>query len=66
MVVDLAGRVFLDAARHQSITARLQNAFDKKYASSIGSAERDSDGSNYTYWNLGVPLTFELRYNFVF
>jgi len=66
LVVDLAGRVFLDAARHQTITAQLQNAFDKQYASSIGSAERDSDGSNYTYWNLGVPLTFELRYNYQF
>ena len=66
LVVDLAGRVYLDAARHHSLTARLENAFDKQYASSIGSAERDSDGSNYTYWNLGVPRTFELRYNYQF
>ena len=66
LVVDLAGRVYLDSARHHSLTARLENAFDKQYASSIGSAERDSDGSNYTYWNLGVPRTFELRYNYQF
>ncbi len=66
LVVDLAGRYFFDSARHHSITARLENVFDKQYASSIGSAERDSDGSNYTYWNLGVPRTFELRYNYRF
>jgi vitamin B12 transporter len=66
LVVDLAARVFLDSGRHQSITARLENAFDKQYASSLGSAERDSDGSNYTYWNLGVPRTFQLRYNLQF
>jgi len=63
VIVDLAGRVYLDSGRHQSITARLANVFDKQYATSIGSAERDSDGSNYTYWNLGVPRTFQLRYN---
>ncbi len=28
--------------------------------------ERDSDGSNYTYWNRGVPRTFQLRYNYQF
>ncbi|MEJ0007703.1 MAG: hypothetical protein WDM77_15385 [Steroidobacteraceae bacterium] len=64
--MDLAGRVYLDHARHHSLTARLENAFDKEYASSIGTGTRDSDGSNYTYWNLGVPRTFELRYNFLF
>jgi vitamin B12 transporter len=63
VVVDLAGRLYLDSGRHQSITARLANVFDKEYATSINSAERDSDGSNYTYWNLGVPRTFQLRYN---
>jgi len=66
LVVDLAARVFLDSGRHQSITARLENAFDKQYASSLGSTERDSDGSNYTFWNLGVPRTFQLRYNLQF
>ncbi|HEY4340441.1 MAG TPA: TonB-dependent receptor [Steroidobacteraceae bacterium] len=66
LVVDVAGRYYFDSARHHSITARLENAFDKQYASSLGSSERDSDGSNYTYWNLGVPRTFQLRYNFQF
>lgn len=63
-ILDLAGRVFLDTHHRHAITARLQNAFDKQYAASIGSAERDSDGSNYTYWNLGVPRTFSIRYTY--
>ena len=66
LVVDLAARVYLDPGRRQSITARLENAFDKQYASLIGSAQRDSDGSNYTYWDLGVPRTLQVRYNIQF
>ena len=66
VVVDLAGRVFLDSAHHHLITARLENAFDRQYATSLGTTQRDSDGSNYTYWNLGVPRTLEARYNYRF
>jgi outer membrane cobalamin receptor len=66
MFVDLAGRVFLDSGKHHSITARLDNVFNKQYATSIGSAPRDSDGSDYTYLNLGLTRTFQLRYNFQF
>ncbi len=66
LVVDLAGRYYFDSGRHHSVTASLDNAFDKRYASSIGSSERDSDSSKYTYWNLGLPRTFQLRYNYRF
>lgn len=66
LVVDLAARVYLDSARRQSITARLENAFDKQYATSLGSSLRDADQSSYTYWNLGVPRTLQLRYNLQF
>jgi outer membrane cobalamin receptor len=65
-LVDLSGRVYLDEDRKQTITLRIENLFDKQYASSLGSAERDSDGSNYTYWNLGVPRTFSARYTYKF
>jgi vitamin B12 transporter len=65
-LVDLSGRVYLDAGRHQVVTARLQNAFDRTYATSLGTAQRDSDGSDYTYWNLGMPRTLELRYTVQF
>ena len=64
--VDLAARVYLDEGRHQLVTARLENAFDKEYATSLGSAQRDSDGSDYTYWNVGVPRTFQVRYTYQF
>lgn len=66
VVPDLAARWYVDPARHHLISARLQNVFDKQYATSIGSAFQDTDGSPYTYWNLGVPRTFELRYTYRF
>ncbi len=66
LVVDLAARVYLDSGRRQSITARLENVFDRQYATSLGSGTRDADQSNYTYWNLGVPRTLQLRYNLQF
>jgi len=65
-VFDLAGRVFLDDDRRQIISVRLENVFGQQYASSLGTAERDSDGSNYTYWNLGAPRTFSARYTYKF
>ena len=64
--VDLAGRFYLDPQRHQTITARVQNLFDKQYAASIGTSQRDSDGSDYTYWNRGMPRTLQLRYTYSF
>jgi outer membrane cobalamin receptor len=64
IIPDLAARWHVDSARHHLISARLQNLFNKQYATSIGTAVRDADGSPYTYWNLGVPRTFELRYTY--
>jgi vitamin B12 transporter len=65
-VVDVAGRYYFDAARRHTLNLRLENLFDKQYATSLGNAPRDSDGSGYTYWNLGVPRTASLRYTFKF
>ena len=65
-VVDLAGRYYLDTDRHNIISARLENVFDRRYATALSSGIRDADGSNYTYWNLGVPRTFEVRYTYKF
>ncbi len=65
-VFDLEGRYFLDQKRHQTISVRLENVFDRQYATSLGSGVGDADGSNYTYWNLGVPRTFEARYTYHF
>ncbi|HTJ65270.1 MAG TPA: TonB-dependent receptor [Alphaproteobacteria bacterium] len=65
-VVDLAGRVYLDGDRKQTVTLSIANLFDEEYASGIGTARRDSDDSPYTYWNLGQPRTFSARYTLKF
>jgi outer membrane cobalamin receptor len=65
-LLDLAGRYFIDSQRHHIISIRLENLFDRQYATSLGTAERDSDGSDYTYWNLGVPRTLQARYTYRF
>jgi outer membrane cobalamin receptor len=61
-IVNIAGRVFLDPQRRNRIDVSLQNLFDRTYATSLGTATRDSDGSNYTYWNLGVPRNLRIAY----
>jgi len=65
-VLDISGRVYLDPDKRNIVTLRLENVFDQTYASGLGNAFRDSDGSRYTYWNLGVPRTFSLRYTYKF
>jgi outer membrane cobalamin receptor len=61
-IVNIAGRVFLDPRRQNRIDVSVQNLFDRSYATSLGTASRDSDGSNYTYWNLGVPRNLRIAY----
>src|SRR5580698_9413716 len=65
-IVNLAGRVFLDPRRQNRIDVSVQNLFDRTYATSLGTAERDSDGGNYTYWNLGVPRNVRVAYTHTF
>jgi outer membrane cobalamin receptor len=65
-VVDLAGRYFIDAHHHHIISVRLQNVFDRQYATGLGTAESDADGSTYVFENLGVPRTLEARYTYKF
>ncbi|HEX4508269.1 MAG TPA: TonB-dependent receptor [Alphaproteobacteria bacterium] len=65
-VLDISGRVYLDEDRKNIITARLENVFDKTYASGLGNAFPDDGGNRYTDWNLGVPRTFSLRYTYKF
>ena len=66
MVLDLAARVFLDAERRHKVQASVSNALDSVYAASLGKAVRDVDGSDYTYWNLGMPRTLAVRYAYRF
>jgi outer membrane cobalamin receptor len=65
-IVNLSGRVFLDSQRHQRLDLSLQNLFNRTYATSLGTATRDDDGSKYTYWNLGVPRNLRIAYTYHF
>lgn len=65
-IVNLSGRVFLDPKQRQRIDLSVQNLFNRVYASGLGSASRDSDGSSYTYWNLGVPRNLRVSYTYAF
>jgi outer membrane cobalamin receptor len=65
-IVNLSGRVFLDSQRHQRLDLSLQNLFNRTYATGLGTATRDADGSNYTYWNLGVPRNLRIAYTYRF
>jgi outer membrane cobalamin receptor len=65
-VVDLAGRVFFDAARRHAVYLRVANALDARYPTALGKGVRDADGSSYTIWSLGMPRTFEARYRYGF
>jgi outer membrane receptor protein involved in Fe transport len=65
-LVDLAARVYVDSARRSMINLRIENLFDEEYAAALGTTQRDSDGSDYTYWNRGLPRTYTLRYSYRF
>ena len=65
-LVDLAGRYFIDTERHHILSLRIENLFDRQYATSLGNGVSDADGSDYTYWNLGLPRTLEGRYTYKF
>jgi outer membrane cobalamin receptor len=65
-IVNLSGRVFLDSQRRQRLDLSLQNLFNRTYATGLGTATRDVDGSNYTYWNLGVPRNLRIAYTYKF
>lgn len=63
-VVDLSAAYYLDADRRHRIGARIENAFDEDYATSLGRGIRDVDGSSYLYRNLGAPRTVNVSYSF--
>lgn len=65
-VFNLAGRWFLDPERHNRLDLSLENVTNRVYATGLGTGVRDVDGSNYTYWDLGVPRTLRLEYTYSF
>lgn len=65
-VVDLSGGWYIGSGRRHRIGLRVENALDEDYASSLGRAFRDSDGSSYAYSNLGTPRTAHINYRYTF
>jgi vitamin B12 transporter len=66
VVVDMAAHVFLDRARRQRVTARLENAFDEGYATRVNSALVDLSTQRFLYRFLGVPRTLHVSYAYSF
>jgi vitamin B12 transporter len=65
-VVDLGAAFYLDMDRRHRIGARLENALDEDYATSIGRGRRDLNNSSYAYRNLGAPRSAHVTYTYGF
>ena len=65
-VLDFGGAYRFGASGNQRIGVRLENALDEEYASSLGRAFVDVDGSSYPYRNLGTPQTLHVSYGYRF
>ena len=63
-VVDVGGAYYLDEQRRHRLGARLENAFDENYATSLGRGRYDVDDSSYPYRNLGAPRTINVTYSY--
>jgi outer membrane receptor for ferric coprogen and ferric-rhodotorulic acid len=65
-LLDLSGRVFLDASRHQRIDLHLNNVFDKTYYAGLSFGVSDVSGNPYVAHDLGLPRTFSAYYTYSF
>ncbi|HEX4050533.1 MAG TPA: TonB-dependent receptor [Steroidobacteraceae bacterium] len=65
-IVDIGGRFFLDAARHQRIDVHIDNIFNRIYFSGVGSAQTDADQTSYVVHDLALPRTFQANYTYSF
>jgi outer membrane cobalamin receptor len=65
-VLDLSAWVFLDAAKHHRLGARLENALDNEYATRLVRVRTDVTNVSYAAWNLGTPLTLHVTYRLGF
>lgn len=66
VVADLSAFAFLDADFHHRIGVRIENLFDKEYATRISRQRVDVTNASYAAWNLGTPLTAHVTYRFAF
>jgi vitamin B12 transporter len=65
-VIDLSAAYYLDSGRRHRLGARLENALDEEYATSLGRGRYDIDDSSYAYRNLGAPRTLNVSYGYRF
>lgn len=65
-VIDLAGRVFLDARRRHRINLRLENLFDERYTTIHRRSVTDMSAIPYLVNSLGTPRTLHLSYGYSF
>jgi vitamin B12 transporter len=65
-VVDVVGRYFLDARHQHRLNVRLENVFDKDYATGHGRAFPDLGGAPYVTSALGVPRSLHVSYAFAY
>lgn len=64
--VNLAGRVFLDHARHHRIGASIESVFDEAYVTRLTSVQRHDGTGAMLVQRLGMPRTFKLTYSYDF
>jgi vitamin B12 transporter len=65
-VMDVGAAYYLDSERRHRLGARLENALDEEYATSLGRGRFDLDNSSYAYRNLGAPRTLNVSYGYRF
>ncbi len=61
-LVDVSGRLFLDAKRRHRINLRLENVLDEVYTTRSGRNFLDGSATPFLVRNLGVPRTLHLTY----
>ena len=66
VVADLSGFFFVDEDHHHRLGFRVENLFDKEYATRVTRQRVDVTGTSYAAWNLGTPLTAHVTYQFRF
>ena len=55
VVGNLSGHVFLDRSRRTQVTARLENVFNERYATTVSSAIRTGSPTRFLFERLGPP-----------
>jgi outer membrane cobalamin receptor len=71
-VIDISGRYYLDAGRHQTLNLSIRNLLDRQYGlPARGCRDTPGDGPYdcslpYVYVNLGLPRTFAVSYTYSF